>query len=88
MVEIDGIKYVLSSIQDVEAISDLFGRLFESTNANAAIDLLNFYWDYCILYGEDGFLARDILDRYNASVKKKVAYSTINKKLNLLAKKD
>jgi len=93
IVEFDGIKYVLSSIQDVEMIVDLFSKLYESTGSNMDAALLKFYWEYCILFISngtlfvDGFTVNDMLDRYNTVNKKKIPRTTMNNKLNLLFKK-
>jgi hypothetical protein len=93
IVEFDGTKYVLSSIQDVEMIVDLFSKLYESTGSNMDASLLKFYWDYCILFISDGtlfvdgFTVNDMLDRYNTVNKKKIPRTSMNTKLNLLYKK-
>jgi hypothetical protein len=92
IIEVEGTKYVLSSAYDVEAIMNLFSRVYETTRANADRKTIDLYWKYCVTFNDDivfpdGFTVADMIVKYNTVEKKKVASSSMVKRLNSLSSK-
>jgi hypothetical protein len=86
VIEIEGIYYVLSTIDDVRTVLKLTSRLYENTVANADKALTDFYWKYCKPFEILDFTANAIVNKYNEENTKKTNHSTVYKKLKALSR--
>jgi len=85
IIEVEGKKYAVASIFDVEIAFKIFGAIFETTRTSADKALLDFYWEY--VSTTEGCSIRQFVGFYNVLNKTKKGYNTIAQYLEKLEKK-